>query len=587
MSTAATNFEPMEQQTVAANLQIYNTLTRNKEPLDPLTPGKVGIYLCGPTVYDKAHIGHMVGPVIFDAIKRYLTYCGYDVTWVVNITDVDDKLINKANERGISMAEVAAENTEDYLANLDGMGVDGIDQMPTATDSMQDIIAFTEALIDKGFAYEADGDVFFDVTKDPEYGKLTNRTIDDVQGEGGEAAAKKRSAADFALWKAAKPGEPSWDSPWGQGRPGWHIECSAMSRKILGESFDIHGGGLDLIFPHHENEIAQSECCHGKPMAKFWMHNGLLRASASTGKVGGRGDRSESEGDAGQKMSRSKGAGGLAELIARQGGERIRFFLLRTHYRSTVLFSEDAVAEAGQALESFYRFFKRLQRVTGEDFYNIAAAANRQAGQFEPADNTLLQAVAEARERFLQAMDDDFNTGGAVGDLFELLRRLNRYVEDEQLEDESRRSAPKLATLRQGAATLRELSSTLGLFLKPVQPQQTADSAVLDAVMQLVIELRAAARQNKDFGTADRIRDAMGPLGILLEDRAGGTDWSHDASAHDRPLDGLLQLLIDLRAEARKGKDFATADRIRDSLAAAGIILEDRPDGTDWTLGGP
>ncbi|NIL95611.1 MAG: cysteine--tRNA ligase, partial [Planctomycetales bacterium] len=553
MSTAATNVQPLDQKSVTANLQIYNTLTRTKEPLDPITPGKVGIYLCGPTVYDKAHIGHMVGPVIFDAIKRYLTYSGYEVTWVVNITDVDDKLIHKANQRGISMAEVAAENTEDYLANLAGMGVDGIDQMPTATASMPDIIAFTQALIEQGFAYEADGDVFFDVTQDPDYGKLTNRTLDDLQGEGGEAAAKKRSSADFALWKAAKPGEPSWDSPWGQGRPGWHIECSAMSRKILGESFDIHGGGLDLIFPHHENEIAQSESCHGKPMARFWMHNGLLRASASAGKVGGRGEREGDPSEASQKMSRSKGAGGLAELIAHHGGQRIRFFLLRTHYRSTVLFSEEAVAEAGQALETFYRFFKRLQRVSGQDFYQLDAARHRPAGEFDPGDDPTLQAVAQSRQRFLQAMDDDFNTGGAIGDLFELVRALNRYVEDEQLEDESQRTAAKLAVLRQGATTLRELSGTLGLFREAVQPPPGADNAVLDAVMQLVLELRTAARQNKDFPTADRIRDAMGPLGILLEDRAGGTDWSHDASAHDQPLDGLLQLLIELRAEARQG----------------------------------
>ena len=274
----------------AMTLRVYNTLSRTKEPFEPVQPGKVGIYLCGPTVYDRAHIGHMVGPVIFDTIKRFLVHAGYQVTWVVNITDVDDKLIKKARERGVSMAEVARENTEDYLKNLAGLGVDQIDHMPKATESMGEIIRFTQALIDRGFAYAVDGDVFFDVGKDREYGKLTNRTVDALQGEGGEAAAKKRSSADFALWKRAKPGEPSWDSPWGQGRPGWHIECSAMSRRILGETFDIHGGGLDLIFPHHENEIAQSECCHGQPMARYWLHNGLLKRAAA-GKVGGRAER--------------------------------------------------------------------------------------------------------------------------------------------------------------------------------------------------------------------------------------------------------------------------------------------------------
>ncbi|HUS40132.1 MAG: cysteine--tRNA ligase [Pirellulales bacterium] len=584
MSTAAADSESAEQRFVTPNFQIYNTLSRDKQPFVPATPGKVGIYLCGPTVYDKAHIGHMVGPVIFDAIKRYLTYSGYEVTWVVNITDVDDKLINKANERGISMAEVADENTKDYLRNLAGMGVDGIDHMPKATESMQEIIDLTQSLINKGFAYEAAGDVFFEVGKDSDYGKLTNRTVDDLQGDGGGASAKKRSSADFALWKAAKEGEPSWESPWGQGRPGWHIECSAMSRKILGESFDIHGGGLDLIFPHHENEIAQSECCHGRPMATFWMHNGLLRASQNAGKVGGRTDREQAESEAtNKKMSRSDGAGGLAELIARQGGERIRFFLLRTHYRSTVLFSDEAVAEAGQALESFYRFFKRFQRVTGQDFYEIPVVADRQAGKFDPGSCALLQAVAEMRNRFLAAMDDDFNTGSAVGDLFEMVRTLNRYVEEEQLENASERTAARLAALTQGASALRELSSTLGLFLKPLQ-QKTADSAVLDGVMELVLELRAAARQQKDFATADQIRDAMGPLGIALEDRAGGTDWSRESGSTGDPLDGLMQLLIDLRANARSNKDFATADRIRDALAAAGVALEDRQGGTEWAI---
>ena len=360
MKATTSDTQVATDEQIASSIRIYNTLTRRKEPLQPVVPGKVGIYLCGPTVYDKAHIGHMVGPVIFDTIKRYLSYSGYEVTWVVNITDVDDKLINKAAERSLSMAEVAEENIADYMLNLEGMGVDLIDQMPRATESMGDIIKMTESLIDQGYAYEVEGDVFFDVGRDADYGKLTNRTVEGLQGEGGGAAAKKRSAADFALWKSAKPEEPSWESPWGPGRPGWHIECSAMSRGLLGETFDIHGGGLDLIFPHHENEIAQSESCHGKPMAKIWMHNGLLRAAATTGKIGGRKDREDSSSEGGEKMSRSKGAGGLADLIARQGGERIRFFLLRTHYRSTVLFGEAAIEEAAAGLETFYRLFKTL-----------------------------------------------------------------------------------------------------------------------------------------------------------------------------------------------------------------------------------
>ena len=319
-------------------IRIYNTLSQQKEDFEPVVPGKVGIYLCGPTVYKEAHIGHLVGPIIFDTVKRFLVHCGYDVSWVVNITDVDDKLIAQSQERGIPMSQVATEMTMDYCANLLAVGVDQISSLPRATDHMDDIIAMIKDLEAKDFAYAVDGDVFFDVMRDRQYGKLNNRSAADQQGEGGEAASKKRSAADFALWKSAKPGEPSWDSPWGQGRPGWHIECSAMSKEILGETFDIHGGGLDLKFPHHENEIAQSECCHDKPMAKYWMHNGLLRAGTA-GKLGGRGDREDATAQQGEqtpeqaeagKMSRSKGAGGLRGLIARQGGERLRFFLLRT-----------------------------------------------------------------------------------------------------------------------------------------------------------------------------------------------------------------------------------------------------------------
>ena len=263
----------------AAAIRVYNTLTKAKEPLAPVTPGHVGIYLCGPTVYKPSHIGHMVGPVIFDAIKRYLAYNGYRVTLVINVTDVDDKLIAESREHGVPMADLAAAMTADYMINLQAMGIDTVDHFPRATDNIEEIVRFTEELIDRGFAYAADGDVYFDVGKDAEYGKLSHRSLESLQGEGGEMAGRKRSPADFALWKGAKPGEPSWDSPWGAGRPGWHIECSAMSRRLLGKTFDIHGGGLDLVFPHHENEVAQSECCHGQPMARVWMHNGLMQSS--------------------------------------------------------------------------------------------------------------------------------------------------------------------------------------------------------------------------------------------------------------------------------------------------------------------
>ena len=385
MSTATAVKNQSTESSAKPEIRVYNTLSKSKEHFQPLRGNNVGIYLCGPTVYAESHIGHMVGPVIFDTIKRYLRYCGYDVTWVVNITDVDDKLIAKSRERGIPMSQIAVEMTADYLSNLKELGVNQIDHLPRATDHMPQIISFIQTLEAKDYAYAVDGDVFFDVVKDPNYGQLSNRSVDAQQGEGGEAAAKKRNAGDFALWKRAKdPSEPAWDSPWGAGRPGWHIECSAMSHEILGETFDIHGGGLDLMFPHHENERAQSSCCHGAPMVKYWMHNGLMRAGEK-GKVGGKSDREESADEAASgKISRSKGAGGLSELIRRHTGERIRFFLLRTHYRSTIVYGEDGLNEAGTSLEAFYRFFDRFEEITGRSFYDVDYATTRQAGEFDP-----------------------------------------------------------------------------------------------------------------------------------------------------------------------------------------------------------
>ena len=526
------------------SLRVYNTLSKTKEPFEPIRAGHVGIYLCGPTVYKEAHIGHMVGPVIFDAIKRYLVYCGYKVTWVVNITDVDDKLIAEATKRGISMAQVAQENTADYLANLAALGVDSIDHMPKATDNIDEIIRFIGTLIERGFAYAAGGDVYFEVAKDPNYGKLSNRTAESLVGEGGDTAVRKRAPGDFALWKAAKTGEPSWPSPWGVGRPGWHIECSAMSRRLLGETFDIHGGGLDLVFPHHENEIAQSECCHGKPMVKYWLHNGLMKAAATAGKVGGRGDREPVDpDDVAGKISRSKGAGGLADLIKKHGGERLRFLLLRTHYRSTSVFGEEPLAEAGAALESFYRFFHRYERVTDKSFYDLPGIKLRAEGEFDPAIDALLAEVREKRAGFLAKMDDDFNTAGAMSDLFDLVRSLNKFIDQEKLEESAHRDEAKRATLGRGTTTLKELAAILGLFIKPVEMNQTIDETAICS--QLATELNA-----------------------------------HGIASEARSLKELVAIGSAKRDEARRSKDFKTADAIRNVFAATGITFEDRKDGT-------
>ncbi|MEO0531858.1 MAG: cysteine--tRNA ligase [Planctomycetota bacterium] len=572
-------FDPATNSGPHPTLVIYNTLSKKKEPFETVEPGKVGIYLCGPTVYGKAHIGHMVGPVLFDTIKRYLVYCGYEVRWVVNITDVDDKLIKAANEQGITMAEVADLNIKDYEDNLAALGVTEIDDFPKATECMSDIIAFIEGLVDEGYAYESQGDVYFDVGKDDDYGKLSNRTVDAMQGDGGGAAERKRSAADFALWKSAKEGEPSWDSPWGKGRPGWHIECSAMSKKLLGETFDIHGGGLDLAFPHHENEIAQSECCHGKPMVKYWAHNGLLRKDSAAGKIGGKAEREAGAADEGGKMSRSKGAGGLDELIAKQGGERIRFFLLRTHYRSTVLFSEEAIEEAAVGLETFYRLFKRYDRITKGDFYTLNAPTTRGASTIALADDKALNAAEACRAKFLASMDDDFNTGGAIAELFELAKIANKYCEDAKLEESA--DAANVAKLDLLLGTIKELASILGLFQKPPAAAGGGDD-LFAKVMPVVIALRAEARAAKNFAVADAIRDGLAPTGVTLEDRAGGTEWSGGDS---EATEGVMQMLIALRAEARANKDFATADALRDQLAAIGVTIEDRAGGAEWSVG--
>jgi len=518
-------------------IHVYNTLSRKKELLEPVEPGKVGIYLCGPTVYKPSHVGHMVGPVIFDAVKRYLTYCGYEVRWIVNITDVDDKLIAESSARGIKMSKLADEMTADYMDNLKKMGIDTVDAFPKATDNIGEIIALTQALVDKGFAYESAGDVYFDVAKDPDYGKLSHRNVDELEGEGGEMASRKRSQADFALWKSAKPGEPSWDSPWGKGRPGWHIECSAMSRKELGETFDIHGGGLDLVFPHHENEIAQSECCHGRPQAKYWMHNGLMQATSEVGKLGGRHTREQDAGDqAAQeagKMGKSKGASAFSELLTRHQPENIRFFLLSTHYRRPIDFSEERIEEVGRGLEAFYRFFGRYQRITGESFYDLPIHANRPDGDAAVhgiQDAPLYKDVQNSRALFLAAMDDDFNTGNAIGQLYQLVRRLNGYIDFARLDDPTHPNREQFEAqakyLRQATIVLRELAATLGLFRQPVVASSGGNDALVSELVNLLIELRADARKQKNFAWADRIRDRLGELGVVLADSRDGTRWS-------------------------------------------------------------
>ena len=519
-------------------IRIYNTLSKTKEEFKPVQPGSVGIYLCGPTVYKPSHIGHMVGPVIFDAIKRYLTYSGYDVKLIINITDVDDKLIAESHSRNMPMAAIAEEMTADYMRNLEALGVkESVNAFPKVSDHIGNVIDFTQTLINKGFAYASDGDVYYDVGKFSEYGKLSHRSLDQMTGEGGSTADRKHTPFDFALWKSAKPNEPAWDSPWGKGRPGWHIECSVMSRELLGETFDIHGGGLDLVFPHHENEVAQSEARHGKPMCNYWMHNGLMQASSEVGKLGGKKTHAAPPAEEGNlasqeagKISKSKGSNAFSEMLKQVAPETIRFFLLSTHYRRPIDFSIERIEEVGKGLETFYRFIKRYEKILQNTFYDERTAGNpgRQMQDvicrhwLDPK----LKPILDYRSKFQDTMDDDFNTGGAIGILFDLLRFLNKHIDDTKLETCENRESSDLV-LQFGGIVLRELGLTLGLFRHP--PEETAsagDSELVGKLMTLLIELRAAARKNKDFATADKIRKDLADFGITLEDRPHGTEWS-------------------------------------------------------------
>ena len=518
------------------SLRVYNTVTRAKEDFQTIEPGKVGMYLCGPTVYKPSHIGHMVGPVIFDTIKRYLVWSGYDVTWVINITDVDDKLIVRANENNTTVEALAKEMTQDYFDNLATMGVDGVDLFPYATEHIPEMLDIIQRLIDRGFAYPLDGDVYFEVCKDENYGKLSGRNVEDMlAGTRVEASDAKRNPADFALWKKSKPGEPSWVSPWGDGRPGWHIECSAMAIKYLGETFDIHGGGLDLMFPHHENELAQSECCTGKTFARYWLHNGLMQASGSPGKVGGGHDRhgdlaADQAAQEENKLAGSKGAASVKLLFEKFPPETVRFFLLATHYRSPIDFGEERIAETHRALDGFYRLFETFERITGLDFYSLPTSSTReQSTYFRPPTSRLQEELAELRDRFLEAMDDDFNTGGAVGALFEMRKVINGFINAQKLDSSGPAGDAEQEELKTALAVVRELANLLGVFHKPAKIESgEVDDALVGGLMELIIDVRAHARQNKHFEIADKIRDGLNELKVALEDRPDGTSWRRE-----------------------------------------------------------
>ena len=506
-------------------LRVYNTLTRQKELFEPVRPGKVGMYLCGPTVYKSPHIGHMVGPVVFDAVKRYLQYKGYEVTWVVNITDVDDKLIAAANKLGTTMHDLAEKHTREYFEALATLGINSIDKFPRASEHISEILEMCRTLVANGNAYAAGGNVWFDVTKDPDYGKLSHRRVEeqasgtrDLEGEG------KRHPADFALWKAARPGEPSWESPWGAGRPGWHIECSVMSTKYLGNTFDIHGGGMDLMFPHHENELAQSESATGQTFVRYWLHNGLTKVKTKS-----RSGEWKSE-----DMHYSTGnAVGVRELLDRHGPDLVRYLLLSSHYRSPIDFSDEVLVSARKGMTAFDRLFERVERITGRPMTDKADDMDRGASELLESEEhaPFAKAVLALKMKFLETMDDDFNTGGAIGVLHELANEINSFIERNDVE---KKKPPALVAASGAAAhTLRNLGLVLGMFAHGSRAGAPAaggadgksDPGTVGQLMDLMIKLRQEARAGKNFALADRIRDGLAAVGITLEDRADGTGW--------------------------------------------------------------
>jgi len=501
------------------SLVIYNSLTRTKAPFEPVSPGKVGMYLCGPTVYKPSHIGHAVGPITFDAIKRYLTFRGFKVTWVVNVTDVDDKLIIEAKKQGVTTMELAERVTGDYLKAMAALHVDGIDIMPKASEHIGEIVAIIEQLIQKGCAYVSGGDVYFDVTTDADYGKLSNRSVEEQSGQRDLQSGEKRNPGDFALWKAAKPEEPDevkYDSPWGKGRPGWHIECSAMAKKHLGETFDIHGGGLDLIFPHHENEIAQSESANDKPFAKVWMHHGLTRVN--TKKI--------SKSDSSPEMQAALAKMTLHTLLAEYPPELVRYFILSTHYRRPIEYSEAEFDSKRKGLDTFYRLFERVERTSGQSAYALPSSAKDPVAfaRAEVRTPSLLATCEEHIEKFTQSMDDDFNTAGAIAAMFDFAGAVNRLIEHEKLESPSASADLKKDALGAGRC-LVAVGRLIGLFLESPAKKSGGEDGAADKAMRVLLQVRQHLRKKKDFETSDMIRDLLAKERITIEDRADGSHW--------------------------------------------------------------
>jgi len=480
-------------------LRVYNTMTKEKEEFRPISGKRVGMYVCGPTVYDDSHVGHARSYVAFDVIRRYLEHKGYLVTYVQNFTDVDDRIIERSREKGIPPLELSEHYTRSYLEDMDKLGVRPATFYPFASRLIPEMVAFIERLIEKGHAYVAgDGSVYFSVESATDiFGQLTHQKLEDMlDGARVEVDETKRNPKDFALWKAAKEGEISWESPWGPGRPGWHIECSTMANTYIGTTLDIHGGGMDLIFPHHESEILQSEAIHGVPFARHWLHNGFININS-------------------EKMSKSLGNFfTIKEILEEFEPMVVRFFLLYTHYRREIDFSKEALAEAGRAYQRLATFRRTLgERLEGANTMTIQAQ--------EEGPGT--EETEEFRVAFMGQMDDDFNTRGAVAVLFEMVSEGNRYLDET---DKGSKPGAR-AGMKQYIEIFDELTGILGLTFSGTGGSvgSGADRELLGSVMDILLELRKEARERKDWNTADTIRDRLRELGVTVEDKGKKSVW--------------------------------------------------------------
>lgn len=459
-------------------MKLYNTLARQKEEFVPLKDGEVKMYSCGPTVYNYFHIGNARPFIVFDTLRRYFEYSGYKVCFVQNFTDIDDKMINKANDESITVKELGQRYIEEYFKDADRLGIKRADIHPKATENIDAIIEFIQKLIDKGYAYNVDGDVYFSTKKFAEYGKLSHQPLEDLEaGARIDVNEQKQDAMDFALWKSQKPNEPAWESPWGMGRPGWHIECSAMANKYLGETIDIHSGGQDLIFPHHENEIAQSECANCAPFARYWVHNGYINVDN-------------------QKMSKSLGNFfTVRDVLKEFEPEVVRFFMLSAHYRSPVNFSKELIIQSKTGLERLYTCVYNLE------FLLDSAKEGKSAENI----NNMLNSYKQA---FINAMDDDLNTALAISVLFDLVRDVNGMITADDTK----------STITSAIAMIKELGGVLGILQKEKENN-------LDSEIEELIEKRQQARKDKNFALADEIRDKLKAQGITLEDTPSGVKW--------------------------------------------------------------